>query len=144
MQAAKNTSELQQMLLDQQDLNKEKTLGEMLGDEAGRNAYLQVLDSFDTLQQKAEAYLQYKFENTKMDPKPKNMSELKGKNPYEQRHIDYAKGILKAVSDFRNDLSRPMSESEKEDYTANKQRRELDKRRSGEAAAEENPILQIP
>ena len=96
-----------------------------------------VAESFQKLKEKADAYLQYKFEHTKVRPRPKNMEELRGKNDYEQKHIDYARDILKAVSDFEKLMtSHPETEAEKENLQANQQRRELENRR---AAAKNGP-----
>ena len=127
--AAKASAALQRRLLEDQDLDKSKLVGE-----EGTVVTLQeVNESFETLQKRAEEYLQYKLDHSKARPKPKNMDELRGKNDYEQSHIDYARNILKTVAEYQKSMSRPQTEAEKESRQANQERRELENRRSGKA-----------
>ena len=159
---AKEASALQKRLLNDQNLNKSKLLSEDMADAAKKQKELQedlladpkekavptlatVAESFQKLKEKADAYLQYKFEHTKVRPRPKTMDELRGKNDYEQKHIDYARDILKAVSDFEKLMtSHPETEAEKENLQANQQRRELENRREAAKNGPNNdPILTL-
>ena len=157
---AKQASALQKRLLEDQNLNKSKLLSEDMADAAKKQKELQedlladpkekavptlatVAESFQKLREKADAYLQYKFEHTKVRPRPKTMEELRGKNDYEQKHIDYARDILKAVADFEKVMSsHPETTADKENLQANQQRRELENRRA-EAAKQPNngPVM---
>ena len=131
--AARNSATLQRRLLEDRNVNK----GGMLNEAGSFTTLTEVNESFETLQQKATDYLQYKVDNSKMRPKPQSIEKLRGKNDYEQKHIDYARDILKAVSDFEKLMtSHPETEAEKENLQANQQRRELENRR---AAAKNGP-----
>ena len=85
--AARNSAALQRQLLEDRNVNK----GGMLNEAGSLTTLTQVNESFETLQQKAMTYLQYKVDNSKMRPKPQSIEELRGKNEYEQKHIDFAK-----------------------------------------------------
>ncbi len=105
----------------------------MLNEAGSFTTLTEVNESFETLQQKATAYLQYKVDNSKMRPKPQSIEELRGKNDYEQKHIDFAKNILQTVSNYQKSLSRPETEEERANLQANQERRELESRRAEKA-----------
>ena len=127
--AARNSAALQRQLLEDRNVNK----GGMLNEAGSLTTLTQVNESFETLQQKAMTYLQYKVDNSKMRPKPQSIEELRGKNEYEQKHIDFAKNILQTVSNYQKSLSRPETEDEKANLQANQERRELESRRAEKA-----------
>ena len=127
--AARNSAALQQRLLEDRNLDKSG----MLNEAGSLTTLTEVNESFDTLQEKAMAYLQYKLEHTKVRPRPQNIEELRGKNDYEQKHIDFAKNILQTVSNYQKSLSRPETEEERANLQANQERRELESRRAEKA-----------
>ena len=119
--SAKATSALQREINEDESINKNRTLVE----QESQSTVQRVDDSFDTLEKKANAYLTYKLKNTKVRPRPKDITELRGKNDYEQSHIDYAKNILKTVHEYRKTYSR----IDEENLQANQEHRELETRR---------------
>ena len=124
--AARTAMQLRTQILSDETMDKSA-----LAMEAGSvDTFRQVNESFDTLEQRAMEYLQYKLDHSKVRPKPQSLDELRGKNEYEQKHIDYARDILKTVNDYRQSQARPETEAEKEVQQANQQRRELEKRRA--------------
>ncbi|MBQ6292615.1 MAG: hypothetical protein IJK77_01905 [Lachnospiraceae bacterium] len=127
--AARNSATLQRRLLEDRNVNK----GGMLNEAGSFTTLTEVNESFETLQQKATDYLQYKVDNSKMRPKPQSIEKLRGKNDYEQKHIDFAKNILQTVSNYQKSLSRPETEEERANLQANQERRELESRRAEKA-----------
>ena len=54
-----------------------------------------------------------------------SIETLKGKNPYEQRRIDYARNLLNEVREYQRLRAGPVTEAEKEEYRAITERRAL-------------------
>ena len=67
-------------------------------------------DAFIKLGEKADAYLAMKMS----ERKSKDLKTLKGKNPYEQKHIDYAKNIRRIVGEYKAKTADPKNEAEKQ------------------------------
>lgn len=67
-------------------------------------------DAFIKLGEKADAYLAMKMS----ERKAKDLKTLKGKNPYEQKHIDYAKNIRRIVGEYKAKTADPKNEAEKQ------------------------------
>ncbi len=79
-------------------------------------------EAFGEVLEKAEAYLQYKMK----DKRVKSLDQLVGKNPYEQKHIDYAKQMIKFADDYFAQLEGPSNDREREETMANYEKRTID------------------
>ncbi len=65
---------------------------------------------FDDMEEKALTYLEAK----RKERRAGSIDELTGKNEYEQKHIDFAKKVLKTVENYRKQTEEPTTEEEKE------------------------------
>ena len=60
------------------------------------------------------------------DKKVGSLDKLKGKNSYEQKHIDYAKKILSFVDRFNEQLDGPSNDRERQETMNNYEQRNID------------------
>ncbi|MCR5212992.1 MAG: hypothetical protein K6E10_01120 [Eubacterium sp.] len=84
------------------------------------------LELFNQLDSKAKEYLNFKMKERRV----KSLDKLVGKNEYEQRHIDYAKDMLKATKEFLKNIQRPENEKENQLKADTNARRKIDKKRA--------------
>ncbi|MBO4863663.1 MAG: hypothetical protein J5517_04820 [Eubacterium sp.] len=78
--------------------------------------------NFQSIMEKADAYLEYKMKEKGV----KSLDELRGKNKYEQKHIDYAKKMLKFVEEYNSHLDGPKNDRERQETMANYEKRNID------------------
>jgi hypothetical protein len=90
-----------------------------------------VIEAFVKVDETTSEYLNYKTEQRGAE----DVDSIVPKNDYEKAHINYAKGLKKITGEFLSSR-RPANEAELEDLQANTARRELEKRRAGEAPQE--------
>lgn len=93
--------------------------------------FQQVIEAFTKVSDATDEYLNYKTKQRKAV----DADHIKAKNDYEESHINYAKDLRKITGDFLSSR-RPADETELAELQANEARRELEKRRAGEAPAE--------
>lgn len=129
IQAARNTAALQQKLLQNKKLQDEQLLFE----EGALEAYEEVNQSYEILRGKAETYLRHKA-GPDGDP-----ATVTGKNDYEQSHIDYARKLLQAVDQYKENLA-PNTQEEVENFQETMTRRRIEQRRQ-ELNPEQNQIV---
>ena len=101
-----------------------------------------VIEAFVKVDQTTSEYLNYKTKQRGAE----DVDSIIPKNDYEKAHINYAKDLKKITGDFLSSR-RPTNEAEREDLQANTARRELEKRRTGEAQQEkpkEEEVIQAP
>ena len=70
----------------------------------------------------ANEYLEFKMKERGV----KSLDKLKGKNKYEQKHIDYAKKMLKFVEEYNAHLDGPKNDRERQETMANYEKRNND------------------
>ena len=129
IQAARNTAALQQKLLEDRKLKDDQLLFE----EGALQAYQEVDRSYELLRGAAEAYLRHKA-GPDGDP-----AAVTGKNDYEQSHIDYARKLLQAVDQYKENLA-PNTQEEVENFQETMTRRRIEQRRQ-ELNPEQNQII---
>lgn len=137
LDAAKQTKTLMDTVNANQELDKSR----MIDEAESIDTLIRVNESFDEVEKKSLAYLQHKIDE-RHDPNLKSIDQLTGRNEYEQKRIDYAKSLLKAVNQYRTTLSAPGTEEEKAALEANQDRRELEQRRK-DAQEKEQPVNNI-
>ena len=105
-----------------------------------------VIEAFVKVDETTSEYLNYKTKQRKAA----DVDSIKPKNDYEREHINYAKDLKKITGEFLASR-RPADKDELEDLQANTARRELEKRRTGEAPkeeaqekTEEKEVIQVP
>ena len=101
-----------------------------------------VIEAFVKVDETTSEYLNYKTEQRGAA----DVDSIKPKNDYEKEHINYAKDLKKITGEFLSSR-RPANETEMEDLQANAARRELEKRRNGEAPQEkpkEEEAIRVP
>lgn len=83
---------------------------------------MQTDEAFARLEQMANTYL----EGKRVERHALTVDSIKAKNPYEQRHIDHAKNVLKAVADYWKKTAEPESEKEREAHMAQSDKHDVD------------------
>ena len=94
----------------------------MLTEISARPYLKQISGKFQELMDKANDYLDYKMKDKKVG----SLDKLKGKNSYEQKHIDYAKKILSFVDRFNEQLDGPSNDRERQETMNNYEQRNID------------------
>ncbi len=117
LEAVADTMKEFAMLYKNKDIDKRAMLTEIDGMDAVKGSKA----AFDKLITKADAYLAYKMDEKGVS----SLEKLKGKNKYEQKHIDYAKQMLKYANEFKAHLAGPKTDLEKQEAMVNSEKRDF-------------------
>lgn len=122
VRVAKQTAALQRQFRANANLSDGKLLFE---DEHSVKAFRTVDESYQKLEAAARSYLEHKAGDTPIE-------EIRGKNDYEQARIDYARNILKAVDQYRENFA-PDTPEEEDNVQENITRRRIEQTREKNA-----------
>ena len=92
----------------------------------------EVSGSFDNMEEKVLIYLNKKREQLQAE----GLETLHSDNEYEQKHIQYAKDILKTVEVFRERIKDPEDEASRKEMMAQADRASLEEMRRAKEAAQ--------
>ena len=120
MDAVRDTAALQQQLFDSGAAVP--TDGVSLNEMPALSLRVQTDAAFDRLEELANIYL----EGKRTERHAQTVETIQAKNPYEQRHIDHAKNILKAVAEYRKKTANPESEEARDSHMAQSDKHDLD------------------
>ncbi len=98
------------------------TDGISLNEQPASSLWKQTEAAFDRLEELANIYLEEK----RVERHAMTVDTIKAKNPYEQRHIDHAKNVLKAVADYRQKTAEPNCEKDREAHMAQSDKHDVD------------------
>ncbi len=98
----------------------------LLTDINSRSILEQTTKKFSSLKETALTYLYGKMGERGAE----SLETLRGKNAYEQRHIDYAKQVVATVDEYEKKLGGGSTEAEREDRMMASEQREMDDRRA--------------
>lgn len=102
--------------------SKEYDKNAMLTEMEARSVLKDSSSNMGEIMDKANEYLKFKMK----ERGAKSLDKLKGKNTYEQKHIDYAKKMLKFVEEYNEHLDGPKNDRERQETMANYEKRNID------------------
>ena len=120
MDAVRDTAALQLRLFESRA--SVPTDGISLNELPASSLWKQTEAAFDRLEELANIYL----EGKRVERHALTVDTIVAKNPYEQRHIDHAKNVLKAVAAYRQKTAEPNSEKAREAHMAQSDKNDLD------------------
>ena len=99
------------------ELSADKNLDErtILTEVTAKPYLKKISEKMGLLMDQATDYLEFKMK----DRKAKSLDKLKGKNSYEQKHIDYAKKVIEFVETYNRHLDGPSNDRERQDAMNN-------------------------
>lgn len=133
--SVKTTADLQKTLMEQKDAKGRRLVDDdvRLNEAPAWKILEKTSGAFEDMATKATTYLLGKMEERRVN----SIEELRGKNTYEQQHIDFAKKVLKAVDEYYKQTAEPENEAEKEEMMAQDDRRLIEGVRSFKTESEQ-------
>ena len=120
-----NAAKAGRALFEQMSASDKIDMKAMLNEPEAKPVLESARATFADISEKAAKYLNGKLEERGVD----TLEELRGKNPHEQAHIDYAIRALKLVDEFNAHLEGPKNEKERGEKTSASELREMEQRK---------------
>lgn len=119
MDSVQRTANLKNTVMDRRMGNGRRTVDDFVTLSEGPASSMRKAadEAFGDMEEKALTYLEGKMEERGV----RNLENLKGKNAYEQKHIDFARSVLQSVSNYKEMTQEPTTEAEKRQLMENRE-----------------------